>query len=332
MNRVALLLCALMAFSFIPYSAMAQPDEIPEAGWAIGWEEEFSEGPWMLSESGTLTLEFWAENYDPYPLELNLEYEADLNASIDLPDSINIGAQSNMSTTIEIENVTVLDFLAGSTGDITITATRANPVEGGDVTIDPSNSQIEGKVIIPRIADLRVELQALGFTLTSGTTATMEVLLINDGNIRDKVVSPTLIANGCPQLSLIGIGDLDGVVVDSIHDGAKNPQTTAEITLSPASSHPTKTCTIEIAVVSDGGGGTSISTQEVDIKAAKSSSDEGSSSNSNGNGTDSGSSIDGDDDDGASINTDFLPAPGIIITGVAFAVAAIMRRPESQSQ
>ena len=196
MTRIVLFLCVLIAFSFIPSSTVAQ--DAPDTGWAVGWEEEFGEGPWMLSESGTLTLEFWAENFDPYPLELNLEYEADLNASIDLPESINIGAQSNITTTIEIENITVLDFLAGSSGDILITATRANPIDGSDVSIDPENSQLEGEIVVPRIADLRVELQALGFTVTAGTTATMEVLLINDGNLRDKVVSPTLIANGCP--------------------------------------------------------------------------------------------------------------------------------------
>ena len=331
MNRISLLLCALMAFSFIPYSAMAQPDDIPDTGWAVGWEEEFGEGPWMLSESGTLILEFWAENFDPYPLELNLEYEAELNASIDLPESINIGAQSNITTTIEIENVTVLDFLAGSSGEITITATRANPIGGSDVSIDPENSQIEGKIVVPRIADLRVELQDLGFTVTAGTTATMDVLLINDGNLRDKVVSPTLIANGCPQLSLIGIGELNGLLVDSVHDGSKNTHKTAEITLTPASSHPTKKCTIEIAVVSDGGGGTSISTQDVDIKAAKSSSDEGSSSSSNGNGTGAGTSTGGEGDDGATIDSDFLPAPGIIVSGISIIVAAIMRRQELQT-
>ena len=331
MTRIVLCICTLMAFSFIPSSTMAQPDEIPDTGWAVGWEEEFGEGPWMLSESGTLTLEFWAENYDPYPLELNLEYEADLNASIDLPELINIGAQSNITTTIEIENVTVLDFLAGSTGDFTITAIRANPIDGGDVTIDPENSQLEGELVIPRIADLKVELQALGFKVSAGTTAPMEVMLINNGNIRDKVVSPTLIANGCPQLSLIGIGDLDGLLVDSIHDGAKNPQTTEEIILSPASSHPTKTCTIEIAVVSDGGGGTSISTQEVDIKASQSSSGEGSSSSSDGNGSGTDPPDGGDVDDGSSISTGFLPAPGITVSVMAIAVAAIMRRPESQS-
>ena len=329
MTRIVLFLCTLIAFSFIPSSTLAQTD-IPDAGWAVGWEEEFGEGPWMLSESGTLTLEFWAENFDPYPLELNLEYEADLNASIDLPESINIGAQSNITTTIKIENVTVLDFLAGSSGDILITATRANPIDGSDVSIDPENSQLEGEIVVPRIADLRVELQTLGFTVTAGTTATMEVLLINDGNLRDKVVSPTLIANGCPQLSLIGIGELDGLLVDSIHDGSKNPHTTAEITLTPASSHPTKSCTIEIAVVSDGGGGTSISTQDVDIKAAKSSSNEGTSSSSNGTGTDSSSG--GEGADGATINTDFLPAPGIIVSGISITVAAIMRRQELQSQ
>ncbi|MCS5584829.1 MAG: hypothetical protein NZ777_15095, partial [Pseudomonadales bacterium] len=61
-----------------------------------------------------------------------------------------------------------------------------------------------------------------------------------------------------------------------------------------------------------------------------SSSDEGSSSSSNGTGTDSSSG--GEGADGATINTDFLPAPGIIVSGISITVAAIMRRQELQSQ
>ena len=140
--------------------------------------------------------------------------------------------------------------------------------------------------------------------------------------MRDKVVSPTLIANGCPQLSLSGIEELDGILVDSVHDGAGTAQKAAEITLSPASSHPSKKCTIEIAVVSDGGGGTSISTEEVDIKAAQTSSNTDSNKPPNSNDSDSGDS----NEEQTTISNDKLPGPGIFITFSALIIAATIRR------
>ena len=323
MKKTVMAFVVLFALSFLPSNTVAQEQE-PEIGWEIGWEEDNGEEPWMLSESGTLKINFWAENKDPYPLELNLEFEAELGATIDLPESINIGAQSNTSTEIEVKNVTVLDHLAGTTGDIAIIATRANPVDGSDVSLDPQNARLEGQIKVPRIADLKVELQPLGFTVTAGTTTAMEVILTNNGNMRDKVVSPTLIANGCPQLSLSGIQEIDGLLVDSIHEAGSltGADTSAEITLSPSSSHPTKKCTIEIAVVSDGGGGTSISTQEIDIGAAQSSgSDTG--TPSDGNNSDSSGS---DGNEETKIISDSLPAPSVIVVTVAIISAAIIHR------
>ena len=154
----------------------------------------------------------------------------------------------------------------------------------------------------------------------------MEVILTNNGNMRDKVVSPTLIANGCPQLSLSGIDNLDNLVVDSEHDGSKNPETTTEITLSPASSHPSKKCTIEIAVVSDGGGGTSISTQEVEIKSSESSENSGGAGDSNGDSNQSGT---GDGDDGSEITTGYVPFLSMYYTLMIILFAAFASRRQS---
>ena len=324
MKNMNLLLTIVLLISIFPLPAMAQDG--PDTGWSIGWEEEFGEGPWKLSENGKLLLEFWAENNDPFPIEINLDFEAELNASIDMPETINIGAQSNTTTEIEVENVTVLDHLAGTLGDFAVIATRASPIDGSDVTVDPQNSRLEGQIEIPRIADLQVELVDLGFTVTAGSTTTMEVILTNNGNMRDKVVSPTLIANGCPQLSLSGIDNLDNLVVDSEHDGSKNPETTTEITLSPASSHPSKKCTIEIAVVSDGGGGTSISTQEVEIKSSESSENNGGTGDSNGDSNQSGT---GDGDDGSEITTGYVPFLSMYYTLMMILFAAFASRRQS---
>ena len=324
MKNMNLLLTIVLLISIFPLPAMAQDG--PDTGWSIGWEEEFGEGPWKLSENGKLLLEFWAENNDPFPIEINLDFEAELNASIDMPETINIGAQSNTTTEIEVENVTVLDHLAGTLGDFAVIATRASPIDGGDVTVDPQNSRLEGQIEIPRIADLQVELVDLGFTVTAGSTTTMEVILTNNGNMRDKVVSPTLIANGCPQLSLSGIDNLDNLVVDSEHDGSKNPETITEITLSPASSHPSKKCTIEIAVVSDGGGGTSISTQEVEIKSSESSENNGGTGDSNGDSNQSGT---GDGDDGSEITTGYVPFLSMYYTLMMILFAAFASRRQS---
>nr|MBC8518434.1 hypothetical protein [Euryarchaeota archaeon] len=321
MQKITIVLASVLMLSFGASSAIAQ-DETPQPGWDFGWDEEYEEVSWLLDNGGGASVEFWIDNRDPLPLDLNIEWEADFGADLDLSESVNVGAQSNKSFTLEISNVTLLDYLANSTGNLRITATRASPIDGSDLTLDAK--VLEGEFTIPRIANLDVELIFLGYPVSAGTTSQMEVVITNNGNMKDKVVSPTLVAQGCPQLSLSGLDDLENTVVDSVHDGTEINTVTAEVSLSPASSHPSKECTIELAIVSDGGGGTSITTQFVDIEAVSDSSGDGSSS-SGGDGDNSSNPQNGGDSPGSFID-ETMPASSLLATTLVIGLVAVLPR------
>ncbi|HIG03766.1 MAG TPA: hypothetical protein EYQ53_05235 [Candidatus Poseidoniales archaeon] len=318
MRKSVLILVSFMVLSLSSISALAQ-DDIPQPGWDIGWNEDFEDITWLMDTDGEVMVEFWVDNQDPLPIDINIAWEADLDADLDISESINIAAQSNKTFEVTITNVTVIEHLANSTGNVRITATRASPIDGSDVTLDAK--VIEGDFEIPRIADLDVELIYLGFPVSAGTTAMMEVVLTNNGNMRDKAVSPTIVAQGCPQLSLDGLSEVENTVVNSVHDGNQINTVTVEVSISPASSHPSKECTIELAIVSEGGGGTSITTQFVDIEAVNSNSDDG------GDDDDSSSNGGVDDNGGdGSFIKESMPATSLFATTALIVVVAIIIR------
>ncbi len=319
MRKSVLILVSFMVLSLSSISALAQ-DDIPQPGWDIGWSEDFEDITWLMDTDGEVMVEFWVDNQDPLPIDINIAWEADLDADLDISESINIAAQSNKTFEVTITNVTVIEHLANSTGNVRITATRASPIDGSDVTLDAK--VIEGDFEIPRIADLDVELIYLGFPVSAGTTAMMEVVLTNNGNMRDKAVSPTIVAQGCPQLSLDGLSEVENTVVNSVHDDIEGINTVSvEVSISPASSHPSKECTIELAIVSEGGGGTSITTQFVDIEAVNSNSDDG------GDDDDSSSNGGVDDNGGdGSFIKESMPATSLFATTALIVVVAIIIR------
>ena len=250
---------ALFLLTTIP-SVQSQGDIYP---WdiEIEFENDDSSDPFDISEDGKATITFTVSNNGFLSMDLEFEYEGPFQGTYTGPSDASIPANSNESFQLEVTKIKVLDFPAKTQEDFLITA-KVISLQGTP-QISPSSKDAEGKLIIPIVYSLDLEIADPVGPMNAGTAVPLRVSVINIGNIEDRV-GDIDISDNCPLLT--PNNGLDSLMTKNLNPGQTAQ---ADLELTASESHPKRTCKVEISIASNGamntGASSSLSSAEVQV-------------------------------------------------------------------
>lgn len=250
---------ALFLTTTIP-SVQSQGDIYP---WdiEIEFENDDSSDPFDISEDGKATITFTVSNNGFLSMDLEFEYEGPFQGTYTGPSDASIAANSNESFQLEVTKIKVLDFPAKTQEDFLITA-KVISLQGTP-QISPSSKDAEGKLIIPIVYSLDLEIADPVGPMNAGTAVPLRVSVINIGNIEDRV-GDIDISDNCPLLT--PNNGLDSLMTKNLNPGQTAQ---ADLELTASESHPKRTCKVEISIASNGamntGASSSLSSAEVQV-------------------------------------------------------------------
>jgi hypothetical protein len=250
---------ALFLLTTIP-SVQSQGDIYP---WdiEIEFENDDSSDPFDISEDGKATITFTVSNNGFLSMDLEFEYEGPFQGTYTGPSDASIAANSNESFQLEVTKIKVLDFPAKTQEDFLITA-KVISLQGTP-QISPSSKDAEGKLIIPIVYSLDLEIADPVGPMNAGTAVPLRVSVINIGNIEDRV-GDIDISDNCPLLT--PNNGLDSLMTKNLNPGQTAQ---ADLELTASESHPKRTCKVEISIASNGamntGASSSLSSAEVQV-------------------------------------------------------------------
>ena len=250
---------ALFLLTTIP-SVQSQGDIYP---WdiEIEFENDDSSDPFDISEDGKATITFTVSNNGFLSMDLEFEYEGPFQGTYTGPSDASIAANSNESFQLEVTKIKVLDFPAKTQEDFLITA-KVISLQGTP-QISPSSKDAEGKLIIPIVYSLDLEIADPVGPMNAGTAVPLRVSVINIGNIEDRV-GDIDISDNCPLLT--PNNGLDSLMTKNLVPGQTAQ---ADLELTASESHPKRTCKVEISIASNGamntGASSSLSSAEVQV-------------------------------------------------------------------
>jgi len=227
----------------------------------IEFENDDSSDPFDISEDGTATITFTVSNDGFLSMDLEFEYEGPFQGTYTGPSDATIAANSNESFQLEVTKIKVLDFPAKTQEDFLITA-KVISLQGTP-QISPSSKDAEGKLIIPIVYSLDLEIADPVGPMNAGTAIPLRVSVINIGNIEDRV-GDIDISDNCPLLT--PNNGLDSLMTKNLNPGQTAQ---ADLELTASESHPKRTCKVEISIASNGamntGASSSLSSAEVQV-------------------------------------------------------------------
>jgi len=227
----------------------------------IEFENDDSSDPFDISEDGKATITFTVSNDGFLSMDLEFEYEGPFQGTYTGPSDASIAANSNESFQLEVTKIKVLDFPAKTQEDFLITA-KVISLQGTP-QISPSSKDAEGKLIIPMVYSLDLEIADPVGPMNAGTAIPLRVSVINIGNIEDRV-GDIDISDNCPLLT--PNNGLDSLMTKNLNPGQTAQ---ADLELTASESHPKRTCKVEISIASNGamntGASSSLSSAEVQV-------------------------------------------------------------------
>ena len=290
----------------------AQQSGVPQ--WDMDWISE--EEPVLMDLDGNKNFNeyiiFYIENTRPTPVEIFLEvnFDNDDIFTVDIPDSVDVEGDSNLTVQITISGSGIGDNRVMHQADsIFDTLELIGEERIADTSI--GSQQLEKTLQFAPYHKLvpSTQEEEIG-VLEAGTDEGVVVSVKNEGNSADSVSASSVSISGCPLLDVMGEDGLEGTNIplgDSV---------STELKISAPTNHPSKKCTIQITITSEGSSKSSSMEFEIVVDAPE----EDSSSNSNSN-TDS--TLQGSDFE---IESNSLPAPSLLSCMLMILIAALIRR------
>jgi hypothetical protein len=254
-----LIIIVLFLFSIIP-SVQSQGDIYP---WDIEivFENDDSSEPFDISEDGKASITFIISNNGLLSIDLEFEFEGPFQGTYSGPSDATVAANSNESFKLEVTKINVIDFAAKTQEDFLITAKVVSLQ--GTPQLSPSSKDAEGKLIIPIIYLLDIDISEPVGPMNAGTSTPLRVFVVNIGNIEDRV-GDVDISDNCPLLT--PNNGLDSLMTKNLNPGQTAQ---ADLELTASESHPKRTCKVEVSIASNGamntGASSSISVGEIQI-------------------------------------------------------------------
>ncbi len=252
-SRIMILsVIAMMLISFTP-STIAQPD--PSIGnWELGidYPDEDESNPFVVNVNGHTMVNFWVANDGLVNIKVSFEFEAPWEAQFSGPETMTVGAGSNVSASLVFAGIDVYSIDAKTKAAFSITANLEE--RSGVPAVIPESQEKTGDLEIPEIFQLKVDIADPVGPMNAGTDSILRVTVTNEGNARDKV-REIEITDDCPLMTTDE--GLDVLLSRNLEKGAG---TTADLKVMASESHPARKCRIEVTVASDGADGTQLST------------------------------------------------------------------------
>ena len=227
----------------------------------IDFENDDSSNPFDISEEGKATITFFISNNGPLSMDLEFEFEGPFQGTYSGPSDATVNANSNESFSLEVSKIDVIDFAAKTQEDFLITAKVVSLQ--GTPQLNPSSKDAEGKLIIPTVYSLGLEISDPVGPMNAGTATPLRVSVTNEGNIEDRV-GEVDISDNCPLLT--PNNGLDSLLTKNLNPGQS---VQADLELTASESHPRRTCKVEVSIASNGamntGSSSSLSSKEVQI-------------------------------------------------------------------
>lgn len=292
----SILLGAILTLSlFVTTSASAQELDSWELG--INYPGEDSTNPFLLSDEGSVKVEFFVENSGLTEITVEFEFNIPFSGNHEAPEGETISAGSNESFDLKISGIDVLSQDAEKKEKFSITAT----ITARQGVPDPLSSpqKREGDLEIPSIFDLSVEIAEPFGPMNAGSDTILTVTVKNNGNAQDGV-GEVDVKDDCPLLSTDN--GLDSLLSGNIEAGGEKD---ANLKVTASESHPKRHCDITVTVTSKRemtGGGNAIAEGEVRVTVEPPPSGDSGSSNQGG--------VNSDTEDSVESN---LSAPGAIV-------------------
>ena len=313
-SRVSsILLGAIMALSLFAASpSSAQELDSWELG--INYPGEDSTNPFLLSNDGSVKVEFFVENSGLTEITVEFEFNVPFSGKHEAPEGETISAGSNETFDLKISEIDVLSHDAEKKEKFSITAT----ITARQGVPDPlsSSQNREGDLEIPSIFDLSVEISEPFGPMNAGSDTILTVTVTNDGNAQDGV-GEVDVKDDCPLLTTDN--GLDSLLSGNIEAGK---QKDANLKVTASESHPKRHCDITVTVTSKregNGGGNPIAEGEVRVTVEPPPSGDSGSNNQGGGSSDTEEAIESN-----------LSAPGAIVAFSGMLGALIFSRGDSE--
>ncbi len=293
----SILLGAILTLSFFS-AAPSSAQELESWELGINYPGEDSTNPFLLSDEGSVKVEFFVENSGLTEITVEFEFNIPFSGEHEAPEGETISAGSNESFDLKISGIDVLSQDAEKKEKFSVSAT----ITARQGIPDPlaSSQNREGDLEIPSIFDLSVEIDEPFGPMNSGSDTTLTVTVTNNGNAQDGV-GEVDVKDDCPLLSTDN--GLDVLLSGNIEAGKEKG---ANLKVTASESHPKRHCDITVTVTSKRemtGGGNAISEGEVRITVEPPPTGDSGSSNQGGDGSISEDSVESN-----------LAAPGALVS------------------
>ncbi|MED6345991.1 MAG: hypothetical protein VX626_02675 [Candidatus Thermoplasmatota archaeon] len=313
-SRVSsILLGAIMALSLFA-AAPSSAQELDSWELGINYPGEDSTNPFLLSNDGSVKVEFFVENSGLTEITVEFEFNVPFSGKHEAPEGETISAGSNETFDLKISEIDVLSHDAEKKEKFSITAT----ITARQGVPDPlsSSQNREGDLEIPSIFDLSVEISEPFGPMNAGSETILTVTVTNDGNAQDGV-GEVDVKDDCPLLTTDN--GLDSLLSGNIEAGK---QKDANLKVTASESHPKRHCDITVTVTSKregNGGGNPIAEGEVRVTVEPPPSGDSGSNNQGGGSSDTEEAIESN-----------LSAPGAIVAFSGMLGALIFSRGDSE--
>ena len=313
-SRVSsILLGAIMALSLFA-AAPSSAQELDSWELGINYPGEDSTNPFLLSNDGSVKVEFFVENSGLTEITVEFEFNVPFSGKHEAPEGEPISAGSNETFDLKISEIDVLSHDAEKKEKFSITAT----ITARQGVPDPlsSSQNREGDLEIPSIFDLSVEISEPFGPMNAGSETILTVTVTNDGNAQDGV-GEVDVKDDCPLLTTDN--GLDSLLSGNIEAGK---QKDANLKVTASESHPKRHCDITVTVTSKregNGGGNPIAEGEVRVTVEPPPSGDSGSNNQGGGSSDTEEAIESN-----------LSAPGAIVAFSGMLGALIFSRGDSE--
>lgn len=313
-SRVSsILLGAIMALSLFA-AAPSSAQELDSWELGINYPGEDSTNPFLLSNDGSVKVEFFVENSGLTEITVEFEFNVPFSGKHEAPEGETISAGSNETFDLKISEIDVLSHDAEKKEKFSITAT----ITARQGVPDPlsSSQNREGDLEIPSIFDLSVEISEPFGPMNAGSETILTVTVTNNGNAQDGV-GEVDVKDDCPLLTTDN--GLDSLLSGNIEAGK---QKDANLKVTASESHPKRHCDITVTVTSKregNGGGNPIAEGEVRVTVEPPPSGDSGSNNQGGGSSDTEEAIESN-----------LSAPGAIVAFSGMLGALIFSRGDSE--
>ena len=247
---------AILAASLVTVpSASGQDLDSWELG--IKYPGEDATNSFLLSDDGSIKVEFFVENSGLTEITVQFEYNIPFGGSHEGPEEESISSGANDTFDLKISGIDVLSQDAEKKEKFSITAT----ITARQGIPDPlsSSQNREGDLEIPSIFDLVVDISDPFGPMNAGSDTILTVTVRNNGNAQDGVEEVD-VRDDCPLLTTDN--GLDALLSGNIESGRSKD---ADLKVTASESHPKRHCDITISVTSKRNGASGASEDEVRV-------------------------------------------------------------------